>query len=74
MMYVNLIEAIHQSKNHVEVIATVEEEGKTPFLGIADFFLMSTEQLPDDEDEICYFLEDKNLEWDLYIPNFESND
>lgn len=68
-MYVNLIESIRQVKNQVEAIATVEtEEGKT-FLGIADFFLKSNEKLPDDEDELAYFLEDLDLIWDLYIPH-----
>jgi hypothetical protein len=68
-MYVNLIESVRQVKNQVEVIATVEtKEGKT-FLGIADFFLRSDESIPDDEDDLAYFLEDMDLIWDLYIPH-----
>lgn len=66
-MYVNLIESVRQVKNQVEVIATIQEEDGKPFLGITDFFLRNTEQLPDDEDELSYFLEDLDLIWDLYI-------
>lgn len=68
-MYVNLIESVRQVKNQVEVIATVEtEEGKV-FLGFADFFLRSDESLPDDEDDLAYFLEDIDLIWEPYILN-----
>jgi hypothetical protein len=67
-MYVNLIESVRQVKNQVEVIATVEKEDGSTFLGISDFFLKSNDSLPDDEDELCYFLEDLELIWDLYIP------
>lgn len=71
MIYVNLIEVVHHVKNLVEVIATVETENGKSYLGIADFFLMSNEMLPDDEDELCYYLEGKELAWDLYIPHYE---
>jgi len=33
--------------------------------------LKSTDTLPEDEDELSYFLEDMNLPWDLYIPIYE---
>lgn len=68
-MYVNLIESVRQVKNQVEVIATVENEEGETYLGISDFFLQSHETLPDDEDELAYFLEDMDLIWDLYIPH-----
>jgi hypothetical protein len=72
MTYVNLIESVRQIKNQVEIVATVEnEEGKT-FLGITDFFLKSDEYLLEDEDELCYYLEDLDLIWDLYIPIYEN--
>lgn len=71
MMYVNLIEAVRQVKNQVEVIATVENEEGNEFLGISDFFLRSDEAIPEDEDELSYFLEDKELVWDLYIPHYD---
>lgn len=70
MIYVNLIESVRQVKNQVEVIATVENEEGKVFLGITDFFLRSDEFLPDDEDKLSYFLEDMELSWDLYIPNY----
>lgn len=71
MTYVNLIELVHQVKNLVEVVASVETSEGKKYLGIADFFLMSTETLPEDEDELCYYLEDKDLVWDLYIPHYD---
>lgn len=70
-MYVNLIESVRQVKNQVEVIATIEKEDGETLLGITDFFLKSNEMLPDDEDELCYFLEDMDLIWDLYIPHYD---
>lgn len=70
MIYVNLIEAVRQVKNQVEVIATVENEEGNVFLGISDFFLRSDETLPEDEDDLSYFVEDKELVWDLYIPHY----
>ena len=73
MIFVNLIETVRQVKNQVEVIATVENENGKEFLGITDFFLKSTDALPEDEDELSYFLEDMNLPWDLYIPSYEEN-
>lgn len=73
MIYVNLIESVRQVKNQVEVIATVENEDGDVFLGITDFFLQAHESLIEDEDELAYFLEDMDLSWDLYIPNYENN-
>jgi hypothetical protein len=73
MIYVNLIESVRQIKNQVEVIASVENENGKEFLGITDFLLKSTDVLPEDEDELSYFLEDMNLPWDLYIPIYEEN-
>ena len=70
MMFVNLIESVKQVKNQVEVIATVEDESGETFLGISDFFLKSNETLLDDEDDLAYFLENLDLNWDLYIPRF----
>ena len=74
MIFVNLIESVRHVKNQIEVIATVEKEDGTSFLGISDFFLKSDETLPEDEDELCYFLEDLDLIWDLYIPYDEFQD
>lgn len=73
MMNVKLIEAVHQAKNYIEVIATVQEENEEEFLGITGFILQSYQTLPEDEDELSYFLEDMDLTWDLYIPNFDDN-
>lgn len=70
MIYVNLIESVRQIKNQVEIIATVEDENGNEFLGISEFFLKSTETLPDDEDKLSYFVEDLELEWNTYIPDF----
>lgn len=70
-MYVNLIESVRQVKNQVEVVATVENDEGKSFLGITDFFLKSNESLPEDEDELGYFLEDLDLIWDIYIPIYE---
>jgi hypothetical protein len=66
---VNLIESVKQVKNQVEVIATVEDSDGE-FLGISNFFLKTNEVLIDDEDELSYFLEDLDLVWDLYEPQF----
>lgn len=71
MIYVNLIESVRQIKNQIEVVATVENEDGSTFLGIADFFLKSDESIPDDEDELSYFLEDLDLMWDLYVPHYD---
>ncbi len=68
MIYVKLVESVRQLKNLVEVIATIVDESGREFLAISDFFLMSEEILPLDEDDLSYYLEDKNLEWDTYIP------
>jgi hypothetical protein len=68
MICVKLVESVRQFKNSVEVIATVVDENDKEFLGIADFFLMSSETLPLDEDKLSYYLEDKLLDWDTYIP------
>jgi hypothetical protein len=73
MIYVNLIESVRQVKNQVEVIATIEDEDGKEYLGITDFFLKSTDTLPDDEDDLSYYLEDMELEWDLYIPHYDEN-
>jgi hypothetical protein len=70
MIFVKLIEEIHQIKNHIEVVATVKTEDGEEYLGITEFILQSGQILPEDEDELCYFLEDMQLTWDLYIPNF----
>jgi hypothetical protein len=72
MIYVNLIEVVRQVKNQVEVIASVENELGETYLAISDFFLMSTESLPDDEDELCYYIEDKDLVWDMYVHDYDS--
>lgn len=67
MIYVNLIESVRQIKNQVEVIATIEDtETNESYLAISDFFLRSQDQIPDDEDELCYYLEDLDLIWDKY--------
>lgn len=71
MIYVNLIESVRQMKNQVEVIATVEKEDGSTFLGITDFFLQAQESLIEDEDDLAYFLEDMDLNWDLCIPHYE---
>jgi hypothetical protein len=71
MICVKLVESVRQLKNSVEVIATVVDENAKEFLGISDFFLMSSETLPLDEDDLSYYLEDKMLDWDLYIPVWE---
>lgn len=70
MTFVNLIESVHQTKNHIEVIATVEDSSGKEYLGITEFILQTNQSLPEDEDELSYFLEDLELTWDLYIPNF----
>ena len=66
MIYVNLIESVRQIKNQVEVIATVENEDGNEFLAKSEFFLKSDEVLPEDEDDLSYFLEDLNLKWQEY--------
>jgi hypothetical protein len=71
MICVKLIESVRQLKNSVEVIATVIDDDDKEFLGISDFFLMSGETLPLDEDDLSYYLEDKLLDWDLYIPTWD---
>lgn len=73
MIYVNLIETIRQIKNHVEVVATVEDESGEQFLGISDFFLLNSEQIPEDEDELCIYLENKELDWEVFIPTWSDN-
>lgn len=67
MIYVNLIESVKQIKNQVEVIATIENsETSEPYLAISDFFLRSQDILPEDEDDLCYYLEDLDLIWEEY--------
>lgn len=73
MIYVNLIESVRQVKNQVEVVATVQDESGKEFLGISDFFLTSSDNIPEDEDELSFYLEDMNLQWDLYIPIYDNN-
>jgi hypothetical protein len=68
MICVKLVECIRQFKNSVEVIATVVDENNKEFLGISNFFLMSSETLPLDEDKLSYYLEDKMLDWDTCVP------
>jgi hypothetical protein len=70
MICVKLVESVRQLKNLVEVIATVVDENGKEFLAISDFFLMSSETLPLDEDDLSYYLEDKMLDWDIYIPDW----
>ena len=71
MICVKLVESVRQLKNSVEVIATVVDDNDNEFLGISDFFLMSSETLPLDEDDLSYYLEEKLLDWDIYIPDWE---
>lgn len=67
MIYVNLIESVKQIKNQVEVIATIENsETSETYLAISDFFLRSQDILPEDEDDLCYYLEDLDLIWEEY--------
>lgn len=70
MIYVKLVESVRQLKNLVKIIATIDENGKE-FLAISEFFLMSGETLPLDEDDLSYYLEDLNLEWDNYVPAWD---
>jgi hypothetical protein len=63
-MIVKLIESVKRIKNVVEIIATVQTEDGLDYLGICKFFLKESELLPSDEDQLCYFLEDLNLDWE----------
>lgn len=72
MTYVKLVEQLTQIKQQVEVIATVEDSSGDTFLGITDFILLSSELLPEDEDDLCYYLEDKHLVWDVFVPDWEN--
>ena len=69
MIYVKLVESVRQLKNLVKIIATIDENGKE-FLAISEFFLMSGETLPLNEDNLSYYLEDKMLDWDIYTPDW----
>lgn len=69
-MIVKLIESVKRIKNIVEIIATVETEDGLDYLGICKFFLKETDSLPSDEDQLCYFLEDLDLDWGKYELNF----
>jgi hypothetical protein len=69
-MIVKLIESVKRIKNVVEIIATVKTEDGLDYLGICKFFLRETEILPSDEDQLCYFLEDLNLDWNEYELTF----
>jgi len=70
MICVKLVESVRQLKNLVEVIATIVDENDEEFLAISDFFLMSSETLPLNEDDLSYYLEDKMLDWDTYTPDW----
>jgi len=70
MICVKLVESVRQLKNLVEVIATIVDENDEEFLAISDFFLMSSETLPLNEDDLSYYLEDKMLDWDIYTPDW----
>lgn len=72
MTFVKLIEEVYQIKNHIEIVATVKPEDGKEYLGITEFNLQSGQLLPEDEDELAYFLEDLDLTWDLYIPNYDN--
>jgi len=69
MTNVKLIEAVRSLNNYHEVIATVQNNEKE-YLGITEFVLSSNQNLPENEDELSSFLEQLDLTWDLYIPNF----
>lgn len=69
MMNVNLIESVRRIKNQVEVIATLQDE-EGEFLGISNFFVASTDCLPDDEDDLTNYLNDKQLDWYEYSINY----
>lgn len=70
MTNVKLIEAVRSLNNYCEVIATVQNDEKE-YLGITEFVLSSNQTLPENEDELSSFLEQLDLTWDLYIPNFD---
>lgn len=63
MMNVKLIESVNRVKNLTTIMATVEDSNQNQYLGKCKFFLPETDILPDDEDDLCYFLQDLNLEW-----------
>jgi hypothetical protein len=60
---VKLIESVNRVKNLTTIIATVEDANQNQYLGKCKFFLPESDVLPEDEDDLCYFLEDLNLEW-----------
>jgi hypothetical protein len=66
MATVKLIESVRRIKNQAEVIATVQDD-EGEFLGVSNFFLASTDLLPDDEDELVDYLNDKELYWEEYV-------
>lgn len=73
MTKVKLIEVFKQNLNLCEVIATVVSNNDKEFLGISEFYLESEDLAPEDEDELTSFIENKNLTWDLYIPNYDDD-
>ena len=70
MTKVKLIEVFKQHLNLCEVIATITTRPGMNILGIAEFYINQGEIVPTDEDELCDFIEEKNLSWDLYIPTY----
>lgn len=64
-MIVKLIESVTRNKNIIKIIATIENN-KNQYLGSCEFFLPETDSLPQDEDVLCFFLEDLNLDWVEY--------
>jgi hypothetical protein len=72
MTKVKLIEVFKQNLNLCEVIATVSRDNME-FLGISEFYLDPEETVPEDEDELSLVIENRNLTWDIYIPNFDDD-
>jgi hypothetical protein len=71
MMQVKLIEVFKQHLNYCEVIATVTTPTGKNILGISEFFTEPEQIVPDDEDELCDFINSLDLPWDLYVPVYE---
>ena len=67
MINVKLIESVRQIKNEIEVIATVKDKDEE-FLGITNFILLNMENIPEDEDDLSYYLQNKELTWNIYLP------
>ena len=68
-MIVKLIESLNRNKNLTKIIAAIEDDDKNQYLGSCEFFLPETDSLPEDEDSLCFFLEDLNLDWVKYSLN-----